>query len=389
VDDETCFGVTGHNMVVYGVTLTQLNHDLYSVSANATPSDPPIPLSVSAFDDLAVAIGWDDRIVFAKQEVAVPIDGHRYSFYSVNDDGTEPGHVVGVFEEPRYIAIAPGHRMIWQRPGEPPDGGLYSTTTNGTPTTASLSNFVHYLGWKEDRFCGFTPTGRVLVTSRGLYPVDGQPTWSGQIYAMNDDGTKVVRINPGPRSFNEVCLAANDEWVIVGRYPYDIDASETGLTSLWSYPTSGTGVALQLGKAVSSNQSALIFQGLTIQGHVLFQKNEEITQTQWDQTNYSIAPNGSGLVTLTTSQGGPGVGVSGFTNYGKVIYSVQSDQYDLDLVSESGPPPLVPLASQPVENWLSFIFYTGYTNRAARCRLCRPRGVDPGGSPLPSPPPFP
>lgn len=270
VDDETCFGVTGRNMVVYGVTLTPLNHDLYSVSANATPTDISIPLSVSSLDNLPVAIGWDDRIVFAKQESRSRSTGHRYSFYSVNDDGTEPGHVVGVFEEPRYIAIAPGHRMIWQRIGEPPDGGLYSTTTNGTPTTASLSNFVHYLGWKEDRFCGFPPTGRVLVTSRGLYPVDGQPTWSGQIYVMNDDGTKVVRINPGPRSFNEVCLAANDEWVIVGRYPYDIDASETGLTSLWSYPTSGTGVALQLGKAVSSNQSALIFQGLTIQGHVLF-----------------------------------------------------------------------------------------------------------------------
>ena len=389
MDDETCFGVTGHNMVVYGVTLTQLNHDLYSVSANARPTDPSIPLSVSSLDDLPVAIGWDDRILYAKQEVTVPVDGHRYSFYSVNDDGTQPGRVVGVFEEPKYIAIAPGYRMIWQRPGEPPGGGLYSTTTNGMQTTASLSNFVHYLGWKEDRFCGFTPTGRVLVTSRGVYPVDGQPTWSGQIYLMNDDGTKVVRMNPGPRSYNEVCLAASDEWVIVGRYPYEVDGAETGPTSLWSYPASGTGPPIQLAKAGSQTPFALSFQGLTIQGRVLFQMNEQISDTEWNQANYSIAPDGSALVTLTNSQGGPGAGVTGFTNYGKVVYSVQSRQYDLDIVPASGPPPLTPLASQPVENWLSFIFYTDYSNRAARCRRCRPLGVDPGGSPLPSLPPFP
>lgn len=58
---------------------------------------------------------------------------------------------------------------------------------------------------------------------------------------------------------NEVCLAATDEWVIVGRYPYDTDASETAPTSPWSYSTSRTGVTIELGKAVSQNQFALSF----------------------------------------------------------------------------------------------------------------------------------
>jgi hypothetical protein len=163
---------------------------------------------------LPVAIGLDNRILYAKQEVTIPIEGHRYSFYSVADDGTQPGHVVGVLEEPTFVAISPGNRMIWRRSGPLPNGGLFSTTIDGLATTAALNRFLHNLGWTEDRFCGFTPQGRVALTSRGVYPVDGIPTGFGSIYVMNADATDSVHINPGPRQYNELCLGATDTWVI-------------------------------------------------------------------------------------------------------------------------------------------------------------------------------
>jgi hypothetical protein len=213
-DDEVCFGVTGHNMVVFSITVGELNHDLYSIAANASSTDAPITLSASALDDLPVAIGLDNRILYAKQEVTIPIEGHRYSFYSVADDGTQPGHVVGVLEEPTFVAISPGNRMIWRRSGPLPNGGLFSTTIDGLATTAALNRFLHNLGWTEDRFCGFTPQGRVALTSRGVYPVDGIPTGFGSIYVMNADATDSVHINPGPRQYNELCLGATDTWVI-------------------------------------------------------------------------------------------------------------------------------------------------------------------------------
>jgi len=166
------------------------------------------------------------------------------------------------------------------------------------PTTAALTNFTHYPGWVEDRFCGLTPTGRVTVISRNVYPIDGQPTWTGQIYLMNDDGTKQVLMNPNLRAYNKLCLGATDSWIIVGRYPFDIDALRTAPTSLWGYPTSGSSQAIQLVKAAT--HVTLSFQGITMQGRVLFQTNDSSSQTQ---TNYSIEPDGSGLVTLVSSQG--------------------------------------------------------------------------------------
>ena len=171
--DEACFGVTGNNMVIFGVTVSVTNHDLYSIAVNASPTDIPFTFSATPLDELPMAIGWNNRVVYAKQDVEVPVDGHRYSYDSINDDGSQPAHLVGVFEEPRYVANTPSHRMIWSRPGPPPNGGLFSTTTDSSPTTAALNTFIHNLGWIEDRFCGLTPNGRLLLTSRGFYPVDG------------------------------------------------------------------------------------------------------------------------------------------------------------------------------------------------------------------------
>lgn len=95
--DEACFGVTGNNMVIFGVTVSVTNHDLYSIAVNAAPTDTPTTLSATPLDELPMAIGWDNRVVYAKQDVEVAVDGHRYSYNSINDDGSQPAHLVGVF----------------------------------------------------------------------------------------------------------------------------------------------------------------------------------------------------------------------------------------------------------------------------------------------------
>ena len=79
--------------------------------------------------------------------------------------------------------------------------------------------------------------------SRSFGQVDGQDTFNGAIYSMNDDGTNVVLINPGPRHFNEICLAGHDDWIIVGRYADNISEpwNNRDPASLWSYPASGAG----------------------------------------------------------------------------------------------------------------------------------------------------
>jgi hypothetical protein len=381
--DEACFGVTGNNMVILGVTVSVVNHDLYSISINAAPTDAPITLSATPLDEPPMAIGWDNRIVYAKQDVEVAIDGHRYSYNSIDDDGSQPAHVVGVFEEPRYVAISPGHRMIWTRPGAPPNGGLFSTTTGASPNTAALNTFLHNLGWIEDRFCGFTPNGRLLLTSRGFYPVDGIPTGFANIYVMADDGGNRVLINPGPRNFNELCVGATDTWVVVARYPDTADPIRVGPTSLWSYPISGTGSPVQLAAATSTNGFALSFEGITVQGRVLFRTYAPTTQ---QFSHFSINPEGSALSTLTVSTGGP----LAFT-LGQVVYSIQGHQFDLGIVPASGQSPLTILAGQPIENLFSFVYRTDFmTGTATRCRVCWPYSiVDRGGTPIPStlPPP--
>jgi hypothetical protein len=381
-DDEACFGVTGNNMVIYGVTVTELNHDLYSISVNATVSDSPMTLSATPLDELPMAIGWDSRIVYAKQDVQVPIDGHRYSYNSINDDGSQAAHIVGVFLEPRYVAITPGHRMIWTRPGTPPNGGLFSTTTGPSASTAALNTFIHYAGWVEDRFCALTPNGRVLLTSRSVYPVDGVPTAFGDVYVMADDGTGQVRINPGPRGYNELCLGSTDDWVIVGRYA-EIDTSRSGPTSLWSYPISGAGPPVQLAKASSGSIFALTFEGVSPQGRVLFSTYDPSAQTR---SHFSISPTGSQLAALTTSTGGPVL----FT-LGQVVYSIQSQESDLGILGQGGQPAMSILANQPVENWGSFVYRIDFmTNRSIRCRICWPSSiVDRGGVLIPSPLPPP
>ncbi len=381
-NDEACFGVTGNNMVIYGVTVSELNHDLYSISVNAASGESPIALSATPLDELPMAIGWDNRIVYAKQDLQVPVDGHRYSYNSINDDGSAAAHMVGVFLEPRYVAITPGHRMIWTRPGPPPNGGLFSTTTDPSAMTAALNTFLHYEGWKEDRFCALTPNGRVLLTSRSVYPVDGIPTAFGDIYVMADDGKGQVRINPGPRGYNELCLGTTDEWVIVGRYA-ELDTSRSGPTSLWSYPISGAGTPVQLASASSGSAFALIFEGVTPQGRVLFGTYDSSSQTR---THFSISPDGSQLTTLTSSQGGAAL----FT-LGRVVYSIQGPEYDLGIVGAEGQPPMILLAGQPVENWGSFVYRIDFmTNTSSRCRVCWPYSVvDRGGIPIPSPLPPP
>ena len=45
--DEACFGVTGNNMVIFGVTISVTNHDLYSIAVNAAPTDTPITISAT------------------------------------------------------------------------------------------------------------------------------------------------------------------------------------------------------------------------------------------------------------------------------------------------------------------------------------------------------
>src|SRR5689334_6029737 len=69
--DEACFGVTGNNMVIFGVTVTVTNHDLYSISVDAMATDAAITLSATPVDELPIAIGWDDRVIYAKQDAQV------------------------------------------------------------------------------------------------------------------------------------------------------------------------------------------------------------------------------------------------------------------------------------------------------------------------------
>lgn len=382
--DEACFGVTGNNMVIFGVTVSVTNHDLYSISVNATPTDLPITLSAAPLDELPMAIGWDNRVVYAKQDAEVAVDGHRYSYNSINDDGSQLTHLVGVFLEPRYVAITPGLRMVWTRPGPPPNGGLFSTTTGLSPTTAALNTFLHNLGWIEDRFCGLTPNGRLLLTSRGFYPVDGIPTGFASIYMMADDGSSRVLINPGPRNYNELCVGATDEWVIVTRYPDTQDPSRGIVTGLWSYPISGTGNPVQLATAPSASEFALSFEGITPGGRVLFSTYDAGTQ---QYSHSSINPDGSGLALLTVSTGGP----MAFT-LGQVVYSLQREQeYTLGIVPANGQHAVTLLAGEAVENWASFVYRTDFmTGEAIRCRTCWPFSiVDRGGVPIPSPLPPP
>jgi hypothetical protein len=390
--DEACFGVTGNNMVIFGVTVSVTNHDLYSIAVNASPTDIPITISATPLDELPMAIGWNNRVVYAKQDVEVPVDGHRYSYDSINDDGSQPAHLVGVFEEPRYVAITPSHRMIWSRPGPPPNGGLFSTTTDSSPTTAALNTFIHNLGWIEDRFCGLTPNGRLLLTSRGFYPVDGLPTGFASIYLMTDDGGSRTLINPGPRNFNELCMGATDDWVIVGRYPDAMDPTSGGPTSLWSYPTSGAGQPTRLAVAPSNSQFALSFEGITPQGRVLFSTYDAASQ---QYLHFSVDPDGSRPATVAVGSGGPEV----FT-LGQVVYSIfiqkpqgngYQDQFNLGIVPAVGQNPLTVLAGVPVENVASFVYRTDFmTGSAMRCRVCWPHSlVDRGGIPIPSPLPPP
>ncbi len=390
--DEACFGVTGNNMVIFGVTVSVTNHDLYSIAVNAAPTDTPITISATPLDELPMAIGWDNRVIYAKQDVEVAVDGHRYSYNSINDDGSQPAHLVGVFEEPRYVAITPGYRMIWSRPGPAPNGGLFSTTTGPSLATAALNTFLHNLGWIEDRFCGLTPNGRLLLTSRGFYPVDGIPTGFASIYLMTDDGVSRTLINPGPRNFNELCVGATDDWVIVSRYPDTVDPTRGGPTSLWSYPTSGAGQPVRLAVASSSNQFALAFEGVTPQGRVLFSTYDTASQ---QYVHFSVDPDGSRLATLAVGAQGP----TAFT-LGQVIYSIfiqipqdhgSQYQFNLGIVPAGGQNPLTLLAGTPVENVTSFVYRTDFmTGSAMRCRVCWPHSlVDRGGIPIPSPLPPP
>jgi len=165
------------------------------------------------------------------------------------------------------------------------------------------------------------------------------------------------------RCLNDAGYQTTDDWVIVARYPDSANIGREGPTALWSYPASGAGPPVQLAKSTSSNQFALIYEGITPGGRVLFRTVDPATNTE---RHASIAPDGSGLVTLTTAHGG----VAGFTIADQVVYSVQGAQFDLDAIPSNGQAALRPLAAQPVENVLTFSFYTDSMNRASRCRVC-------------------
>ena len=68
-DDEVCFGVTGNDVVIFAINRPPVNllpnHDLYSVSANSAPTVTPITLAASPADELPVATGWDNRVMYA------------------------------------------------------------------------------------------------------------------------------------------------------------------------------------------------------------------------------------------------------------------------------------------------------------------------------------
>ena len=108
-DDETCFGVTGNDMVIFGINRPPVNlvpnHDLYSISANSSPTATPIALAASSADELPVAISWDNRVIFARREAQV--NGHWFSFYSIGNDGANMAPLVGDL------------RGSWQRDDQP------------------------------------------------------------------------------------------------------------------------------------------------------------------------------------------------------------------------------------------------------------------------------
>jgi hypothetical protein len=392
-DDETCFGVTGNDMVIFGINLPPVNlvpnHDLYSISANSSAT--PIALAASAADELPVAISWDNRVIFARREAQV--NGHWFSFYSIGDDGANMAPLVGVFEQPTFVAVSSGNRMIFSVPTSstlgPPDTyeALSSVTTSPPRLISGLNQFLHYIHPVGDRFCGFTLSGRTLLTSRSFDQIDGQDTFNGAIYSMNDDGTNVVLINPGPRHFNEICLAGHDNWIIVGRYADNISEPWNDPASLWSYPASGAGGPIQLAA------TPVWFQGLTPYGRALFLKRDQAENMLVLQ---SIAADGTDLQTLATFPlATSSASVAAFTplSFTPSIDRVALEVFDqgslkyLGIVPSQAQTPLAPLTTRP--GVPSFVYYIdGASGRAARCRFCL-LGTDRGGSPLPVGPPFP
>ena len=151
-DDETCFGVTGNDMVIFGINRPPVNlvpnHDLYSISANSSPTATPIALAASSADELPVAISWDNRVIFARREAQV--NGHWFSFYSIGNDGANMAPLVGVFEQPTFVAVSPGNRMLFSVPMSstlgPPDTYevLGSVTTSLPRLSSGLNQFLHY-----------------------------------------------------------------------------------------------------------------------------------------------------------------------------------------------------------------------------------------------------
>lgn len=389
--DEICVGVTDNDMVIFAIQASppSFHHDLYSVSANSALTTVPITLSASSGDTLPVAIGWDNRVIFAKQELftpaeTAPVHGHRYSFYSIGDDGMNLAPVVGVFLEPTFVAVSKRNRMIFSRPGPPGElgsnGGLYSRTTSPPVLSAGLQQFPHNRHPVEDLFCGFTGIGRVLLTSRSNYQVNGQDEGSGDIYIMNDDGTNPVHINHGLQNFNEMCLAGTDSWIIVGRYDNLLSYPDTPLISIWSYPASGAGNPIQL---AARGNGELSFQGLTPNGRVLFRKLDPVANMD---TLQSIDTDGTDLQTLGTWASTSHPYVYGFT-FSRVILEFQRDQFghqrDLEIVGAGTTS--VSLSTRPGVNDLSFVYYLDDTHggRAARCRICQP-GTDTGANSVPA-----
>jgi hypothetical protein len=302
--------------------------------------------------------------------------------------------LVGVFEQPTFVAVSPGNRMIFSVPMSstfgPPDTYevLGSVTTSLPRLSSGLNQFLHTIHPVGDRFCGFTLSGRTLLTSRSFDQVNGQDTFNGAIYSVNDDGTNVVHINPGPPDFNEMCLAGHDDWIIVGRYADNISEPwNRGPDSLWSYPASGAGGPIQLAA------TPVWFQGLTPYGRVLFLKRDQAANMLVLE---SIAADGTDLQTLATFPLATSSAlVAAFTplSFTSLIDRVALEVFDhgyleyLGIVASQAQSPLAPLTTRP--GVPSFVYYLdAASGRATRCRYCL-LATDRGGAPLPVGPPFP
>jgi len=394
-----CFGVTGNDRVI-------------AVDAPSIVSFPADPHKAgggvlfrpgSGASAMPVAIARDNHVVVNEENRAQAL----HTLWSVSDDGTKRfslAQVQGVGLESPFIAVSPHNRVIFRVPGNYPSGGLFSRATTGgpvTPLTFPKCAFTYPVLKQNDRFCGFTPDGRVLQTRLCSIKVGSEEHLMGDIFLMNDDGANIVQIKHSPNELvNQVCLGAIEgvtkdekgkditvEWVIVGRYS-DMDLDQKRPMSVWSYPISSAGPGARMLGGISggSGQTRLTFEGLTPSGRVLLKY-----RSQTGDSIVSVKPADAIPKVTLEFQFPPAqfdYSVTGFTLSDNVIFSkraiapapsaaVTSLQVIASegLLASQGYTSMQPLADQPVENALSFVFFTDYLHPgfrlgARRCQAC-------------------